>query len=53
MAAPPLKKSVMALGKPMEQKALKAGVEPAHDYLGDNERNSKNEKTYIPEYTPD
>ena len=47
VAAPLLKKGAIALGKSLGQKALKAGVELAQDYLGDNKRNSNQRKHVI------
>ena len=46
VAAPLLKKGANALGKSLGQKALKAGVELAQDYLGDNKRNSNQRKRF-------
>ena len=43
VAAPLLKKGAIALGKSLGQKALKAGVELAQDYLGDNKRKATKE----------
>ena len=42
-----LKKGAIALGKSLGQKALKAGVELAQDYLGDNKRKSNQRKGVI------
>ena len=47
VAAPPLKKGAIALGKSLAQKALKADVELAQDYLGDNKRNNIQRKLVI------
>ena len=47
VAAPLLKKGAIALGKSLGQNALKAGVELAQDYLGDNKRNSNQRKRVI------
>ena len=47
MAAPLLKKGAIALGKSLGQKALKAGVELAQDYMGDNKRSSNQRKRVI------
>ena len=47
VAAPLLKTGAIALGKFLGQKALKAGVELAQDYLGDNKRNSNQRKHVI------
>ena len=47
VGAPLLKKGANTLGKSLGQKALKAGVELAQDYLGDNKRNSKQRKRVI------
>ena len=47
VAAPLLKKSAIAVGKSLGQKAPKAGVELAQDYLGDNKRNSNQRKRVI------
>ena len=41
VAAPLLKKGAIALGKSLGQKTLKAGVELAQDYLGDNKSNQR------------
>ena len=46
VAAPLLKKGAIALGKSLGQRALKAGVELAQDYLGDK-RNSNQKKRVI------
>ena len=47
VAAPLLKKGAIALGKSLGQKALKAGVELAQDYLRDNKRISNQRKRVI------
>ena len=47
VTAPLFKKGAIALGKSLGQKALKAGVELAQDYLGDNKRNSNQRKRVI------
>ena len=47
VAAPLLKKGANALGKSLGQKALKAGVELAQNYLRDNKRNSNQRKRVI------
>ena len=47
VAAPLLKKGAIALGKSLGRKALKAGVELAQDYLGDNKRSNNQRKRVI------
>ena len=47
VGAPLLKKGAIALAKSLGQKALKAAVELAQDYLGDNKRNSNQRKRVI------
>ena len=47
VGAPLLKKGAIALAKSLGQKALKAGVELAQDYLEDNKKNSNQRKRVI------